>query len=352
MARLTYRPAAPEDQAALQKIFAQTSMQGTVRINSERTPDHFAGAAVQAEEPCVWGAFTSEGEAAGTFSAGKRKVWLGGKKVPMRYLADLRIAPSWRAGFILARGFQTIRDRILSDGEWAQTLILEDNAPALEHLQSRRTTLPQYQPAGRYLNWLLPSQNIRPGQFSVRIATREDLPAMQTLLNESSRRRDFSPVIDLARLGSPYLKNLALSDFLLAEKNGNIQGLLGIWDQSAFQRLRIAGYAPWLAFSRPFYNLFRPAIRLPNPGQTVPLLKTTALACAEDNPAILRSLLASALARSGKKLISLGLSEKDPLTPALHNLKARLHPGRHFLVGWTGEPPPWKEPFAFDSARI
>jgi hypothetical protein len=67
---------------------------------------------------------------------------------------------------------------------------------------------------------------------------------------------------------------------------------------------------------------------------------------------VLRALLQSALELGDPRLILLGMSAVDPLLPALHGLKARQTWGRHFLVGWQGHPPPWREPFAFDVARI
>ncbi len=82
------------------------------------------------------------------------------------------------------------------------------------------------------------------------------------------------------------------------------------------------------------------------------MVKATALGFSDDNPAILRSLL-NAARNSGKKgILSIGLSEADPLISALDGMKAKTFTGHHFLVGWDGEPPSWKEPFGFDAGRI
>lgn len=355
MVGVTIREALAADHAALERLFSETSMAGAIRIGSDRSPDFFAASRVQATSPCVWGAFAADGRAAGVFSAGQRRVHLGGVKVPMRYLSDLRIHPAWRSGTLLARGFRSLREKVFSEGEWAQTLVLEGNAQALEVLRSGRMGLPQYHPAGRYVNWLLPQQPISRFAFPVRAACTDDLPAMQALLDDFSSRRSFSAAVDLGKLGGAFLNGLAIGDFLVAEDAGEICGMMAIWDQDSFQRLRVDGYSPAMAAIRPVWNLaarIRGGATLPRPGSPIPIRKTSMLACADDDPSILRSLLSAALVSGNGGLLSVGLSEKDPLTAALSGLKGRIFRGRHFLVGWEGEPPEWREPFGFDPARI
>lgn len=355
MDRVTIREALAADHAALERLFSKTSMDGAIRIGSDRSPDFFAASRVQATSPSVWGAFASDGRAAGVFSAGERLVHLGGGKVPIRYLSDLRIHPDWRNGILLARGFRSLREKVFGEGEWAQTLILEGNAPALEILRSGRMGLPQYRPAGRYVNWLLPQQAISRFAFPVRTACSADIPAMQGLLNNFSRRRSFSAAVDLGKLGESFLNDLAVEDFLVAEDAGEICGMMAIWDQGKFQRLRVDGYSGAMAVARPVWNLaarIRGSATLPQPGNPIPIRKASMLACMEDDPSILRSLLSAALFSGNGELLSVGMSERDPLTAALTGLKGKLFRGLHFLVGWGGKPPEWREPFGFDPGRI
>lgn len=355
MAGLIFREALPADHAALERLFRETSMAGVIRIGSDRSPDFFAGSRLQAEEICVWGVFTDGGRAVGAFSMGKRRIWLDQRQVPMRYLSDLRIHPDWRNGTMLAKGFRTMREHIFEKSEWAQTLVLEKNPAALEFLRSRRAGLPEYREAGRYRNWLLPAQKTPPPLHPVRRARAGDLPAMQLLLDDFSRRRSFSPVIDLRNLGDAYLNGLAVEDFLVAEGAGEIIGMMALWDQSLFQRLRVDGYPPGMAAARPLWNLgarLVGGIPLPSPGNPLPIIKASTIACCGDDPAILRSLLAFTFPLIAGKMLLVGLSEKDALTAALDGLKGREFVGLHFLVGWEGEPPGWREPFGFDAARI
>jgi hypothetical protein len=206
------------------------------------------------------------------------------------------------------------------------------------------------------VSWLLPSQRIdaTPG-VEVRTATFADLEEMQALFEASSRRRSFSPILKLEDLGNPTWLDLTVSDFLIAERHGAIVGILGLWDQSRFQRLRMISYSPILEAFRPFWNAWsglQGGVALPCAGDTVPVCKATAIACEGDDPTILRSLLSIALTRNADKLLLIGFSTEDPLTHALRGVRGRKDFGRHFLVGWDGSPPEWREPFAFDVARI
>lgn len=351
MAGLTFRPAVQSDHGSLEALFAATPMGSRIRIGFERDPDYFAGARVQTEELCVRAFFETCGRAVGMFSAGSRRVWVDGE-MEMRYLSDLRIHPEWQGSSLLARGFRLMRQEVFRPGEWAQTLVLEDNLRALELLTSRRGGLPEYRPAGRYVSRLLPSQQIDSDSgIHVRRATIEDLGRMQELLDASARRRSFACLVDLADLGKATWRDVAVFDFLVAEKHGKIVGMMGLWDQSGFQRLRIHGYSRAVAALRPVWNLLG-GMPLPEAGHIIPLCKTTGIACEDDDPRILRAMLAMTLAGNSGRLLLAGCSAEDPLAAAFHGLKGRKDHGRHFLVGWEGKPPDWREPFAFDVARI
>ncbi len=354
MAGLTIRRAVEEDHAALEKLFRATPMGSHIRIGFERDPDYFAGARVQTDELEVWAAFEPGGRAVGLFSAGSRRVWLRGER-RMRYLSDLRIHPDWQGSPLFVRGFNALRREVFKPGEWAQTLVLEGNARVLGMLTSRRAGLPEYLPAGRYVTWMLPQQRMEgvPG-IRVRRASMEDLGAMQLLLDASLRRRAFGALVSLEELAKSTWRNLTVDDFLIAERDGGVCGMMGMWDQGGFQRLRIHGYSRSAAVIRPFLNVMASwrGVPLPKAGQVMPLRKSCATACLDDDPQVLQAMLASALADGDPRYLLFGCSEADPLAVALEGLRARKDHGRHFLVGWDGEPPEWEEPFAFDVARI
>lgn len=355
MARLVFRQAVQADHAALERLFERTPMGHHIRLVSDRSPDFFATTRVQSTSAEVHGYFDQTGEAAAVLSAGLRDVWLDGVR-PMRYLSDLRIDPDHQGGGLLGRGFARLRKQVMAAGEWAQTLVLEDNRKALALLLSGRAGLPEYRPAGRYASWLMPPQRRAPVPgIQVRPAGVDDLESMSQLYTAAARRRSFAPMIDFGVFQQPaasiaYLGGLQLADFLVAERQGHVVGMMGLWDQGPWQRLRVQGYSRLVRALRPVWNCFA-RLPLPPPGETMAMKKLTAVACRDDDPAVLVALLADALGSTTMPLLG-GCSVRDPLASGYAACKAHRAGGRHFLVGWQGAPPAWREPFAFDVARI
>jgi hypothetical protein len=174
---------------------------------------------------------------------------------------------------------------------------------------------------------------------------------MRRLLEDAAARRGFAEPIDPGGLGGSRWPGIGPGDFLVAQSRASLVGMMGLWDQRGFQRIRIKGYGAPVCWLRPAINRFLP-VPLPAAGACLPLIKATAVACRDDDPRTLRAMLASALGEMGGNLLLLGMSSADPLAAALDGIRARRDHGRHFLVGWEGTPPKLREPFAFDVARI
>ena len=360
MPALSYRRAGSADSGALCDLMRETPMGRAIRVTQERDPDFFAGARVQAESPEVWGAFEKggdgegDGRAVGLFSAGARRVYLGGRVRRVRYLADLRIRPERRGGIVLAKGYRLLRREVFAENEWAQTLILDDNKSASDLITSRRAGLPTYHPCGTYRTWFLLPQPVSGADPDLRVrpARPTDLPAMGRLLEREGPGADFTPAVDFGAMPGV--------DFRLAfrGRGGGAIGLLGVWDISGFRRTRVVGYSRSLRLVRPAYNFWarlRHLPRLPRAGRTIPCRALTAVLCRDRDPAILRALLADVL-QSGPDcagaLFAIGLDAEDPLAGALTGLRTRTTTARHYLVGFGGEPPIVRRPICFDFARL
>ncbi|MFK5923694.1 MAG: hypothetical protein QM496_16065 [Verrucomicrobiota bacterium] len=348
MGELVYRKAELSDSQALCALMRETPMGQGIQICQERGDDFFASCYLQADEPEVWAAFEKgSGRAVGVFSAGKRSVFVDGEVKKIRYLSDLRIRQEYRKGMLLARGFKTLKQQVFDEGEWAQTLVLEDNREGSKYLTSGRAGLPVYHPCGIYRSWFLQSQKVNgtTEAIKVRSAGIEDRVAMQSLLEREAGSASFTPWVDIAAMGGV--------DFRLAEQGGELIGMLGIWDTSSINRTRITGYGRGVRLARPFYNVWaelggRP--RLPAIGECISSKALTTLLCKNRDPKIFKALLAGVLETRG--LYGLGLDIEDPLTAALDGLSSKQVTAGHFLVGFFGDPPKVKRPFYFDFARL
>ncbi len=326
----------------------ETTMGNSIRICTERGDDFFLGSHVQAEKPEVWGAFEEDsGRAAGVFSAGARRVFLNGDVRDVRYLSDLRIRPEYRRGLVLARGFRILREHVFAEGEWAQTLVLDDNAEAATVLTSGRAGLPDYRPCGRFRTWIFRPQKVRNtgGGIRVRTAGPSDVSAIQALQEREASTAAFTPWLDLDRMHTP--------EFRLAYHKDALVGMIGIWDTSSYRQTRIDGYGLGIRLARPFANVWaalRNLPRLPCEGSTIRMKAITAVLCRDRDPQILRALLASVLNAGG--LYGITLDVRDPLADALRGIRAHRATAAHYLVGFSGTPPRVDEPLYFDFARL
>ena len=143
------RRATPDDGEGLVSLFDVCPMGSSIQLVMQRQPDFFAAAEVQVEDvEIVVGERKDPQEIVASFAAGRRQVYLDGHCKQVRYLSDLRIHPDCRGGTLLARGYRYLRQNIFAPGEWAQTMVLEDNRAALDLLTSGRAGLPHYVPAG------------------------------------------------------------------------------------------------------------------------------------------------------------------------------------------------------------
>ncbi|MGB0991941.1 MAG: hypothetical protein ACPG32_05680 [Akkermansiaceae bacterium] len=352
---MNIRRANANDNEAICQLMEAVSIDSDIDLLFERRPDYFLGAALQAEKVEVY--VLADGDhIAGVFSVGIRQVYLDGKPRPIRYLCDLRLHPDQRSGIQLARGFRYIKNHILTEGEFMQTLILKENVLATSILTSERACLPIYQNHGSYLTHFIPKQKTAPfsqENIMIRKAALNDIPMMDAFYHGVAASQAFSPVIDFSQISSgksAHYSGLQTEDFLLAEQDENIVGICALWDQSHIRRIRVRAYnSTTTKWGRPLINLFS-KIKLPPPLETI---RTTYLyAFTFSDPSIGKMLLNAAISQlPNQQLLVLGLDSRDPKNLLLEKIKNRTEEGVHYLVGYHHIPQP-DGIFTFEAARI
>jgi hypothetical protein len=360
------RPASRGDSDALATLLDECPMGSSIRLVMQRRPDYFVGASVQAQRPVIIvGEEVASGRLVGSFAAGARDVYVDGKARSVRYLSDLRIHPDHRHGTLLARGYRYLREKVFAVGEWAQTVVLDDNRPALDVLTSGRAGLPRYHPAGDYHCYMVSAgQRIRTTStnLQIRAARASDIEAVQVFYDREAPRKAWCPVYCFRDLDSEYYRGLGIEDFVLAHRGSELVGMAACWDQSAYKQTRVASYERGLRWLRPAYNvaarIIPGRVPLPPAGTFLKSSYASAIHCLEDDPAILSTLLTHLLPaahQSGADYLAVGLDAASPLCNALHHWRHYLVQGGHYLVGFGGGTPPLRKAggeFYFECARI
>ncbi|WP_430460929.1 hypothetical protein ACQUQU_17145 [Thalassolituus sp. LLYu03] len=344
MSAYAIREARPEDSPALLKLLAATAQQGSIRLTFERAPDYFHAAAISTEEPEIWVMDKAGDGIIGTFSIGKRRVFINGQPEQVRYGSDLRIHPDHQGGRTLFRLFGRYRERMHND--WMQTVILDENEASLATVGSGRSILPQYIPAGHFTTWLISlRRRERHPCSAVRRATAADVADMQAFFIQQAGQKQFFPYYDFSRIGTedPYYRHLALRDFFILREHGVITGIAALWDQKGFKQTRVTGYSRSLRLLRPLVNgITRLTGHLPLPAVNS-VSSYLALHCVlvKDNQprrfARLLRTIRHALNDSGVQAIACGFDRRDPLLNVARQYPGHALHSRHFIATYHPE---------------
>lgn len=342
------RPATVDDGPRILDLIRRTPQRGLVTLNFERDPDFYLGACVSCEDPDIWVAAEDSGPLMAVFNVGRRTVYVNGEPRRVRYAHDLRVDTQARGGLLLHRMFRQLR-RILADGEWMQTVILEENRVSIDTVGSGRAGLPRYYPYGEIETSLLSTAFARRplprAGIDLMRATIADIPAMQAFLDAQAPGRQFFPAYHLGGLlaADRYFTDLAPENYLLAIRGSEIVGMLGDWNQAAFKKTRVLAYPGAMQWVRPLYNAMRPftgGLRLPPAGGALRYRMLHTLVCRDHDPDVLRLLLAHQLYahREVADALVIGAFRGDPLLSVLQGMRRRTQASRHYLVSYDGDP--------------
>ncbi|MEM9920158.1 MAG: hypothetical protein AAF990_18825 [Bacteroidota bacterium] len=217
---------------------------------------------------------------------------------------------------------------------WAKTnlcylLILDGNDEALDHIGKRHPKFPLV-PHSRVIghleirNIVLTFAKKESRRFAVRRAERKDIDVILKLLADNMPNRLFG----MSASKDCFLKNLHnrpnfdISNYFLAEKDGQVVGVCCAWDPHSFKRNRVLSYnlrfLPTRMVMKTLSSLFScPA--LPRLGEAFRGMCITEFAVPSNDPAIMEALLRTVYNHSLQQkynLLMFASFEGDPLLAA------------------------------------
>lgn len=344
MSAYQFMLAGPEHDAQLRARMAADHMEGAIAVSFRREPSYFTGCRVQGDRTQVVACIhTRNGELAGLGSRNTAEAYVDGVARRIGYLADLRVAPQYRRGTLLARGYRYFRALHEADPvPFYTTMIYDGNLPALNTLQGARGGLPRYLDWGRFLTPALHLDfHVTPkpaAGVSISRGTQEGLPGIVAFLNRILCQKQFAPVYRELDFPHGRFRGLTAQDFFLAMRGGNIVGTMAVWDQAAYRQTHVERYRGTLACLRPLYNVAAsvfPLKRLPAPGERIPYVYLACMATENDDVGVFRHLLSAvhgAIRRGPWHYAIAGLHESDPRAAELLALRHIPAAGRLFVV--------------------
>jgi hypothetical protein len=203
--------------------------------------------------------------------------------------------------------------------------ILENNKPAQG--LSKKGYLGSHMLGHIRMHMILLSHPLRKSHdFTFRWAAPRDSEAIVDLLDNHHRKRSLSPVVTHESIQKQIIErpDFTIQNYLLAEANGEVLGVLGTWDMTAFKKNWVLDYDRGLAVWRSMYNIQAPlwgSAKLPGKGELIRDITISEYATHEDNPDILEALLRYAYCHFKAQdyhFIILGTGSGDPMEKALH----------------------------------
>ncbi len=295
--------------APLSEFLKIQSSGGSHGITLSREPSYFDALSVEGSSNDVI-AVKDSSRIVAVATRSEKLCFVNGRPTMLGYLSNLRIAPEFRRGAILAKGFRFLKElHQAGQAKLYLTTVVSDNLAALDLLTSQRAGLPSYKPAGKLITYLI---GRIPGSDhqDIRRAAVSDIPAVVDFLQRFGSKQQFFPFYTESDLtnSAGILKGLKISDILIASDADGISGTLAIWNQNSYRR--------WIT---------------QNPGD----YRLLSLICVKDNDnAIFEKLLRKALDQSPNTQLAIALHQRHPLTAVVKRYSLGALPADLFVVHW------------------
>lgn len=287
-------PAAPADGPALLQMMEEAAASGNIGLFYTRRPDPYAsfhGEGGQVSLGVIRGA---AGAPDFMECCVRRPFYLNGEAETVGYLSGVRR----RAGAALRGNWL----RLLAEYEGGKCpsyfmSVLDGNEESLAIFGKKRPYAPALRPLCRYTTYMMSPKALHAaackratGQYTIKQAAREDLPALCAFLADYGRRYHFFPAVtDL----EAQFAGLCLEDCLLLRDEHGIAAFGALWDQTAYKQYIVSHYKGPMRPAR----LGSPLLRalgwppIPKAGTVLRLATLSLLAAKDDDPARLAALL-------------------------------------------------------------
>ncbi len=339
--------ATPADDEAIRELLRRQPMPGRIHLTYEREPEFRLGCEVTGDDCQVLIARPeNRTEIVGIASRSVRQVFINGIPQRIGYLGQLRVDSRFRGRWLVSRGFSRLKqmhDRDPLPGYLTSIVGGNDEATGVL-VRKRRRAFPAFRPVADYRTLAIHVHRAKPASrtnVEISAARMDELPEIANFLHTNGARRQFSPVWTQESLRGLSSFGLEIGDLTLARSDARIVGVAGLWDQSRYKQTVIHGYTGWLKTIAPLYNLGAPLLGrapLPSPGEKLKSVYAALICIANDEIAVLRSLLRElynlAAARGFQHLL-VGLDANDPLLAAARAYSHVIYPSQLYLAEWT-----------------
>jgi len=346
-----FRPAGPGDEADLRRLLASTPMPGALTVTFEREPDYFLGCSVTGHHcDVIIARHEPTGDLAGVLCRAVRPLFINGIERPVANIGQVRIPERYRGLGLLERGLPLLLG-MSSEGLLHYGVIAAGNARAQRALVDKGFPgIPMGTPGpGITTLGIILRRPKRPlvGGVEAASGSAGELDEIVGFLRRHGRRRQFFPAYRVEDFTDGVTeRGFAPEGFVVARRCGEIAGVMGLWDQSAYKQTIVQSYGPTLRLLRRPYGLLAlvaGAQKLPNPGDKIDSVFASFVCVADDDTAVMRCLLRETYnraTRAGFAHLMIGLGDDDPLLRIAKKYASITYRSRVFFGALSEGPEP------------
>lgn len=345
---MTYRfdLAAPADDADLRRVLRENRMPGQIALTFEREPNYFLADETLGEECQVLvGREIESDKIVALACRATRKMWVNGQEETIGYLGQARLNGQPNP-FVIARGFRFLKQ--LHDAAPVGgyiTTIVDENVSAQQLLVERPLRgVPRYRFVDGVRTLAFPlrqsKRRPRPSACEIECGLRVQLSQIVAFLQRVGPQKQFFPLWNEVDFLGDRTRGFQIEDFLVARRGGEIVGVVGLWDQSAYKQTVVQSYSGALRWLRPVLNIAARLARmpvLPPPQQRLNFAYAACVCVADNDAQVFQDLLhygCWAAADRGYDYLMLGLCERDELLPIARRMRHIAYRSRLYSVHW------------------
>ena len=336
------------DEADLRRLLRSNSVPGHVTVTYEREPDFFLGCGVTGGSyQVVVARHEPSGELAAVVCRARRRVWIDGQEENVGYLSGVRVERRFRGRWLVPRGLKYLGELDSKDDVrlYLATITGENREARGLLVEKPRRGFPRFEEAGRIYTAVIPVRKrpaVRDQAPHVRFAGQEDLPRIVTFLNRQGRSRAYSQVYSEEYFRGRATLGFSVEDFVVFERDGELSGVAGLWDQSAYKQTVVRGYSGGLGWTRPLYDVAARLTRrhpLPAPGEPLRSAYAAFVSVAGEDRLVFRALLErvhNLAAKREHSFLVAGLAANDPLLAEVRRYAHIPYHSTLYTVTWRG----------------
>lgn len=354
------RSATPADDAQLVELIAETMPSNGMTLAFERRPSFLAASHAQYHRPDIKLVVPEDRPdfVVGMMNLGWRYCYINGQVEALRYVADLRMHPEHRGNKVLRLLMDYVYDEIPLNTIF-ESVVLEDNTVACNILHHARKGFPTpfHYDDIRTFTVSQAQQPMQFEQFHFQQMSAKHVSVANDFVMSMKAHYNFLPSYDFAGLAEgdhSFWLGMNIEDFyLIYDRQHQVVGMYGLWDQKSFKQTRVVDYSMALKLVKPFYNAYahvRRMLFLPKKNQAFEYLMLHSALCHPEHQDVFASLIFHAKQQTkarGKNAFCVTLANLDPRNAWMRHTTSHIIQAKHYFHSFKANPYP-----TFDRSKI